>query len=186
MSIIKKLFTNYNNYLDLQYDDEGLWFNIDEDESTQISNIIYYELGNNITIVDAIAGIGKNTISFSKKFKNVISIELNLERYIFLKNNIKSLLLDNVIIINDHYIKYLNNEYDCYFFDPLHSKNKQNIKLNNTSLLTIINKNSKISRLVNARKIIIIKLPLDYKLNEFQNYNYKIYIIKNYFLLFFR
>ena len=70
-----------------------------------------------LNIIDANAGVGGDTISFSKYFSNVYSIEKNEIHYDVLKNNIDALDLKNVKIFNGNFMKVIfdNKIYDNNF-----------------------------------------------------------------------
>lgn len=187
-NVINKIFPDTINKESLKYDNEGLWSISLPDEADLITNIIKMNIGklnNHMTIFDGTAGLGGNTISFAKYFKNVISCELNAERFELLLNNINIYKLSNVELINDDCIKYLNLNYDAYFFDPpwggpeYKTNNKIQLKLSNLTLEQIINK----IKNTNKTSPIFIKLPINYKMNEFYNFTYKIDKIRNYLLL---
>ena len=139
------------------------------------------EVGSNINILDATAGIGGNTISFSKYFKNVVSIELSQSRFELLTNNINVYKINNVSLINDDCLNHLAGNYNAYYFDPPWGGpnykyiKETKIKLGDHTLEEVV---YKIKNLNN--KIIFIKLPFNYNLNEFNKFNYKIDKIKNY------
>ena len=118
LNIIKKIFPHTEKYNLLSYDSEGLYSITLPNEADEISSLIKNLLGNEITLCDATAGIGGNTISFGKNFKNVISIELCKNRYNILDNNVKAYELSNINLINDSCLNKLNLECSAYFFDP--------------------------------------------------------------------
>lgn len=167
----------------VKYDDEGLWSLSCPSEADKISKIIFESVNNNI-IIDCTAGLGGNTISFSKYFKNVISIEINKDRYEMLKENIKNHKLKNITLFNDDCLRYLGFKCDAYFFDPpwggpdYKYKESINITLGDYSLYDVI----KIIRTYN-NNLIFFKLPFNYNLNEFIEFNYKINNIRNYLLI---
>ena len=143
-------------------------------------------------MLDGTAGLGGNTISFCKYFKYLLAIEYNTNRFTLLKNNIELFHILNIKLLNEDSINLIieNNlikNINCYFFDPpwggIYYKKKKNIefKLGNYNLNNII----ELIKNINEKKIIIFKLPKNYNLAEFSNFNYKIYKIKNYLLLFF-
>jgi len=184
-----KLFppTNYTN---LKYDTEGLYSLTNFNDADYISILLLENFTNyiNLKILDGTGGLGGNTISFSKFFKNVTSIELNHDRFLMLKNNIEHYNLSNINLLNNDSVDYLFNNYtnyNIYFFDPPwggpNYKYEQNISLNlgSKSLIDIIlflKQNTK-------EKIIVYKLPFNYDFNEFHQYNYKLYKVKNYFII---
>jgi len=173
-----------NDYSLLKKDSEGLWSLTHKKEADQISQIIFDIIGYNSTILDATAGIGGNTISFCKYFKKVIAIEKNKERYNLLYDNIKISCVDNIEVINNTCIPYLNNKYDAYFFDPpwggydYKKYNELTLDLDNIRLVNIINLVK-----IKHNKLCIFKLPSNYNMKEFNKYNYKIYYIHNYIIM---
>lgn len=180
-------FFPFNENLDkLKYDIEGLWSITLPIDADIISNIIYNNINdNNKIIIDAMASIGGNTISFSKIFNNIISIEINEKRYNILKNNLECYNINNVIIINDNCINKLDINYDIIFFDPpwggpgYKNKKKINIKIDNYTLYDII----KIIKNKNKNILIYFKLPYNYDIEEFNEFNYKINYVNNYLLI---
>lgn len=184
---MNKFFPLNENVTKLKYDMEGLWSITLPLDADIISNIIFNNINdNNKIIIDAMASIGGNTISFSKFFKNIISIEINEKRYNILKNNLECYNINNVLTINDNCINKFDIDYDIIFFDPpwggpgYKTKKKINIKIDNYSLYDIIklihNKKKNIS--------IYFKLPYNYDVNEFDEFNYKINNVNNYLLIY--
>jgi 16S rRNA G966 N2-methylase RsmD len=173
-----------NDYSLLKKDSEGLWSLTHKKEADKISQIIFDIIGYNSTILDATAGVGGNTISFCKYFKKVVAIEKNTERYNLLHDNMKLSHITNLEIINYTCISYLNNSYDAYFFDPpwggydYKKYNELTLTLDNISLINIIN-------LIKTKhnKLCVFKLPRNYNMKEFNEYNYKIYYIHNYIVM---
>jgi len=178
------------DYTKLKYDDVGLYSITNYTEADKISAILKKNFTNcdNINILDGTGGLGGNTISFSKYFNSVVSIELDKERYSMLENNINLYKLNNVQVLNTNSIEYLLNNYnnfDIYFFDPpwggrnYKEFKKLNLKLDNMSLSNIIN----ILKDKIKNKMFVYKLPFNYDMDEFNGYNYKLYKIRNYILL---
>jgi hypothetical protein len=185
--MLNKLFPNVN-FEKIQYDKEGLYSITHHDEADIISEIIINNFDNkeNLKILDGTGGLGGNTISFSKFFKNVTSIELDKNRCDMLKNNIKLYNLNNIKIINDDSIKFLlgNKEnYDIYFFDPPwggpdYKKIKNlRLKIGNYKLSELSDKISL------NNKLLVFKLPFNYDFEEFSNFNYKLYKINKYYII---
>lgn len=180
--LIQKIFPPINDTdCTLKYDTEGLWSITYPIEADIISNLICKEIGSTSNILDATAGIGGNTISFSKYFKQVVSIELSKSRFELLTNNVNAYKLANVTLINGNCINYLSGNYDGYFFDPpwggpdYKYYKEIKIKLGEYTLDQVVYKIKNLND-----KLIFIKLPFNYNLNEFNNFNYKIDKIKNY------
>jgi 16S rRNA G966 N2-methylase RsmD len=186
--MITELFPN-TDYTKLQYDTEGLYSITNFNEADNISNLLLDNFTNkNLNILDGTGGLGGNTISFAKYFKNVTSIELNINRYEMLKNNLDVYNLKNVIVNNCDSVEYLFNnysKYNIYFFDPPWGgpsyKKKENLTLfmGNNSLLKIadfLKENTK-------DKLLVYKLPFNYNFDEFNGYDYKLYKINKYYII---
>jgi len=178
------------DYNKLQYDDEGLYSITNYTEADIISNFLkdYFFYSDKINILDGTGGLGGNTISFSKYFNSVTSIELNPIRYEMLNNNINIYELKNIKTLNTDSINYLYNNYDnynIYFFDPpwggpnYKKKDIINLYLGTKSLLeiTLFLKNN------TKNKLLVYKLPFNYNFDEFNIFNYKLYKIKNYYII---
>jgi 16S rRNA G966 N2-methylase RsmD len=181
LETINKIFPSSHNNNLLKYDEEGLWSISLPKDADEISLFIYGITGFNITIFDGTAGIGGNVISFSRYFNKVVGVEIDTDRFNILKNNIDIFKINNVKLINGDCNDYFNDNYSVYFFDPpwggkeYKNKKKLRLKLGDYTLNDIIKKIS--------NKIIIFKLPYNYDLSEFNNYNYNIIKIKNYILI---
>lgn len=127
------------------------------------------------TIIDATAGVGGDTISFSFHFKKVYSIEINSIRYSFLVNNLNIYNIKNVVTYNNSYLDIINNlNADVIFLDPPWGgrsyKHIENLKLylDNKPIekvcLDILFKNV-------PPKLIVLKLPNNYYFENFDVYN---------------
>jgi trimethylguanosine synthase len=180
--IISKIFPESDNNDLLKYDNEGLWSITLPDDADTISKILLnYSNG---TIFDGTAGIGGNTISFAKFFKKVCAFEIDKDRYNILQNNINVYNINNIELFNSDCLDYIQNIYDLYFFDPPwggHSyKYKINIRFNlgNMELNKIIKTIRK-----KTNSIICFKLPNNYDINEFIEYNYTNIKINKYNLI---
>jgi 16S rRNA G966 N2-methylase RsmD len=185
--MLNKLFSNVN-LKKIQYDTEGLYSITHYTDADIISKLIINNFNNkeNLNILDGTGGLGGNTISFSKFFRNVTSIEINKNRYEMLKNNINLYKLDNIKIVNDDSINFLlqnKEKYDIYFFDPPwggpNYKKKKNLrlKISDCKLAELPNK------IVLTNKLIVFKLPYNYDFNEFSNFNYKLYKVNKYYII---
>ena len=181
LNIINKIFPPTPLLEHLKYDNEGLWSISLPEEADKISKLIIKIIGSNKKLLDGTAGLGGNTISFSKYFKNVVATEINSDRFELLKINIHTYNLLNIIILNINCIDILDDEYDGYFFDPpwggpnYKYNNKIRFNLADYSLEELIHK----IRTFN-NKPIFFKLPNNYDLGEFSIFNYQINKIKNY------
>lgn len=169
------------DYQNLKSDTEGLYSLSHKEDADKLSHIIKEKYGD-IKIMDATSGVGGNSISFGSFFSQVISIEMNGDRFEMLKENINTFKLNNILLIGN-FINFINMDYDLIFIDPPwggpNYKFEKSTKfgINNTSLREV----TKI--LKNKDKIIIWKLPFNYDLSEFDKFNYEIHNIKNYLIL---
>ena len=121
-------------------------------------------------------------------------LESNIKAYNF-SNQLQSNLHSNLqsteqscqqscIVINGDCIEHFNDTIDAYFFDPpwggpeYKLTNKTRIKLGSKTLIEIVD-------IIKTKynKIIFMKLPSNYDLDEFNKYNYRIHKIKNYLLI---
>lgn len=174
LKVKKKIYPRplNNNFDGLLYDNEGLWSITHPEDANCISNKILKYSNKTSKIIDLTSGCGGNIISFGKYFNNVTGIELDLDRYLILKNNV-SLYNYNINVINDDCCKYLDKNYDIFFIDPPWGgpdyKYNDSIKLylSDLELSEIVSKISK-------DKIVVVKIPY--------NYNYD-YIKENYNIL---
>jgi 16S rRNA G966 N2-methylase RsmD len=172
------------NYKNLKFDTEGGYSLTYQKDANTISQLIKNTFGD-VKILDATAGLGGNSISFGLHFSNVISIEINKERCELLKENLEIFNLKHNIICGDflEHIDNINDVYDLVFVDPpwggplYKLKQSLNILINNITLYDITKK------ILNMNKIIIWKLPFNYDLNEFKEFNHNIINIRNYLLI---
>jgi predicted RNA methylase len=150
------------------------------DDSIKISNIIKSYFGKNITITDATANNGGNTISFALTFKNVNSVEIDKKEYEILINNINVYKIKNIKTYNDDYLKIMDTlKQDVVFIDPpWGGKNYKKYKnldlyLGKKFLLNVINS------LKDKCKAIVCKVPFNYNffsLFKFGRYSKKIHL----------
>jgi 16S rRNA G966 N2-methylase RsmD len=132
------LFTN-NKYIQLYYPfkisdakdasklmmtNVGLYSISKPQATTQIFNIIKNKLDflglkpENLTITDATAGLGGETLSFAHEFKTVNSVEIQEPHHKAVKNNAELFNLRNINHINADYTKvYDTLEQDIIFID---------------------------------------------------------------------
>jgi 16S rRNA G966 N2-methylase RsmD len=74
-----------------------------------------------VNIIYGTAGIGGNSINFSKYFSKVLSIEINNIHYEVLKNNIDALNIKNIQIYLANFLNIIDSIKDdsnIFFFDP--------------------------------------------------------------------
>ena len=166
------------NYNDLKLDYEGMFSLSEKKDADYLSQILFKKYGN-IKILDATAGSGGNSISFGTFFSNVISIEKNTDRYEMLVENLKKYNVKNKII-NGNFLEYLNDDYQLIFLDlPWGGPNYKYMDSISLYVDDIMLKKL-VEELNNINKIIVLKLPFNYDMNEFINFNYMKYKINKY------
>jgi len=137
-----------------------------------------------VSIIDANACVGCDTVSFCDAFSIVIPIEINKERYGDLLHNLNIYNIANAYPINGNCLEKIddiNINIDIIYFDPpwggsdYKLEKKINIKLNNLELYEIVEK------YINKTKLIVFKLPknFDYDIFTDKLKHYKIAIYKD-------
>lgn len=166
----KRIFPYIKNIDKIEIDNESLNYISIKDDATYITFLIKKYFDENSTIIDAMSGVGGNTISFSKNFKKVYAIELNEKRYNMLCNNINVYELKNVETYNDNCLnKIFSINSDIIFFDPPWGgkdyKNHEKLRLtiSNVPLEDICVK------LIKLKKNIVLKLPKNYDIEFLKN-----------------
>ena len=129
-----------------------------------------------LNIIDSTACIGGDTISFSKYFNHILSIEKNKIHYNILKHNINVLQIKNTKIVNNDFVTFIKNnhlylKYDILFIDPPWGgpNYKQLKKIDlfiNDNEDTKINLKDIINSYYNKFKYIILKSPTNLNLNK--------------------
>ena len=103
----------------LQIDNIGEYSITRPEEASLISEIIIKENNPEETILDAMAGIGGNSISFCNNFKNVVSVESDINRYYILQHNLKEYNFKNYKVYYDDCLNLIEeNRFNIIFFDP--------------------------------------------------------------------
>ena len=181
-----KIFPYTKKINNLKYDEEGLWSITHPDDAKYISIIIKQELEKNditqnISVLDATAGLGGNLLSFAKFFDKATGIEIDTMRFNMLKNNMSCYDINNVTLINDNCIDFLKNkpqDYTVYFFDPPwggpNYKNHDTIDiyLGEFNLYQIL-------KLIPKDRMVVFKVPFNYNINLLKEYNLTIKKIRN-------
>lgn len=164
----------YNN---LMIDNETLTYITTPYNSLIITSIINDHIPEHIsrseiTILDGTACIGGDSISFGKIFGKVIATEIDEHRCKMLVNNLSVYNLNNVIPINDDYLKIYKtiDSLNIIYFDPPWGgssyKNYSKLRLTIGTLyideivINILNEN------LNNIKLIVLKLPKNYDLQS--------------------
>ena len=179
---------NDNKYIDpinFKVSKEGEYSITFPVEANIISNLIAKVFTTNITILDGTANNGGNTISFSRFFNNIISIELDKNNYEYLQHNISLYNIKNVQLINGDTLKYYTElKYDILFLDPpwggtdYKRQSVLDLKLGNLYVRDMIVIMKRM-----GKKGIVFKLPKNFRLSEqfLIGEHLSIYRIKNYF-----
>lgn len=185
--LILKLFPylkNKNDASSLLIDDDSIHYISSRDYAEKITNIIKLHLEtmnidcDDIVITDATAGVGGDTISFSKNFKHVNAIEINNLRTQYLQNNITIYKCNNVTIINDDCENILHtlDNHNVIFIDPPWEPDdmgsyKQYIKLQlpfcNSTIEAFCNKLMNVNYMQRVPELIVLKLPINYDILHF-------------------
>tara|TARA_Y100000589_G_C27136773_1_gene622913 strand:+ start:770 stop:1381 length:612 start_codon:yes stop_codon:yes gene_type:complete len=124
-------------------------------------------------ILDGMACIGGNTISFCRNFNQVYCVEIDSVRFNYLNSNLRILGLENVTSYNGSILDYYKNiKSDILFLDPewggpdYDMKKKINVYINNIA----INEFCKmIMDSISPPKVISLKLPKNYDLDLLKN-----------------
>lgn len=173
-NIIKFLFPQIDNYEQFKIDNDSIHYITPFKLAEQMSNIIMsYMIEQKINvkeciITDCFAGVGGNTLSFCKYFKNVNAIEIDKLRFEYLVNNIEVFKQSNVLTFNSDFLTiYHKLTHDIVFIDPPWGgsdyKIKNNIKIT-VSEHTLEDICNMLMESANKPRFIFIKLPKNYDL----------------------
>jgi hypothetical protein len=152
-----------------------------------IANIIYQNLRtNNIIITEGMSSVGGDTLALSKKFKKVNAVELDKTRFEYLQHNMKLFNRTNIEYYNESYLDlYKKLKQDVIYLDPpwggpeYKNLDKVKITLGETKLEDLcedIIKNK-------LCKLLVLKLPYNYDIEEFKKYNIKTHDLRKILIL---
>ena len=176
----------YNNFIDineLRMTKESVYSVTHWIDAKNITLKIIELIGKNITITDATANVGGNTISFAKYgIKNINSVEIDYMTCKYLSNNIQVYNIEKQVkVYCDNYLNIkFDLEQDCIFFDPpwggpdYYKEQKMNLFLMDSD-----NKNINIIDIIksllekNKAKLIVVKVPTNYNFDLLKNIGYK-------------
>lgn len=178
--ILNKLFPcpPSKKYDNLMIDNETISYITTPINSDTIAAIIRSHIPknialNNITIMDATACVGGDTIAFANSFGNVIAIEIDRMRFMMLTNNLKEFELFNVVPINGNCIEFYKkiNCVDIIYFDPPWGgkkyKEQQNLRFNIGDMFIDEIINDIFSGNIRSHiNMIVFKLPINYDLHN--------------------
>lgn len=195
---VDKVFysTDPKVYDKIKIDQESLMYVTNYKDASSIADILSvhirkFKQPKESLVVDATGGIGGDTIAFSKRFMNVISIEKDDTRYDFLKNNISAFELKNVVDIHGNSLDIIPKigNIDIIYIDPpwggKNYKDKETLRLNfgDKSLEDVIKYFVTSDEMKDKPKVIGLKLPKNYdianlydqlKENELKIYYYQL------------
>jgi predicted RNA methylase len=161
----KKLQLFGSDKKDLKITNIGMYSITDPQTAQRISDTIKKILKTNkLTITDATANNGGNTINFAKNFKFVNSVEIVSDHCKVLENNIKAFNLENVKIYCDDFISIKDSlTNDVIFIDPPwggpdYIKHEHlELEVGSYKLANLVNE-----LLKSNAKLIVIKVPRNY------------------------
>jgi DNA-directed RNA polymerase II subunit RPB2 len=140
--------------------------------STQLVNIIKDTIKkdkNELVVTDGTANVGSDTINLAMNFKNVNSYEIDKVNYDALKNNVEEFKLNNVRLYDGDITKMIDYGQDVVYIDAQWD-GKEYKKSNNISLyLSGIEISEFYSRYLDRASLFIFKVPLNYKISNFEN-----------------
>ncbi|VVU95052.1 RNA cap guanine-N2 methyltransferase [seawater metagenome] len=170
-ALFKKFFPNNKdiNFRNLKLSNIGAYSITDPDTAQMISDIIKKFLDTPLTITDATANMGGNSINFAQNFQKVNSVEIIPKHCEILENNLKEYkLLDKVNIICKDYLDVMMDiKQDVVFFDPpwggkdykrIHN---MNLKLDEIDIIDIIN------AIKSVTKLVVLRVPFNYDIIGF-------------------
>lgn len=143
-NILKQLFPYIKNkglINFLRIDNDSIHYISTKEIAEKITEIIASHMAkfnidkNHTIITDAFAGVGGDTISFSKTFNHVYAIEVNKLRFDYLNNNLHVYGLTNVNTYHQDFINVINeiDNHNAVFIDPpwggTNYKNYDNLKI---------------------------------------------------------
>ena len=181
---LRKMFpylSDNDKMYQLKMDTESIYSISVKEDADKISSIILHHLKKleldpfTITITDATAGIGGNTISFARIFKFVNGIELDETRCSYLVHNLNIYDITNIATYNDDCLtKLADLDQDIIFFDPPwggkdYKKHKKlRLSLSDISMEDIC---KDLLTRTNKQKptMIVLKLPLNYDIQYIYN-----------------
>ena len=164
-----------NRYKNLMIDNDSVSYITTPYNSEIISTIIQYHIPNDVlasdlTIFDATAGVGGDTIALAKVFKTVLSCEINQDRFMMLKNNVSIYNLYNVIPLNRDSLDIMHNInfVDVVYFDPpwggsdYKSQSRLKLSLGGEDIESVVNNLFDRKKTKSNIKLVALKLPNNY------------------------
>ena len=165
-------YINNNFYTNLLLDEVGYYSATSEKIAKIITKLINKYVDKKSIITDGTAGVGGNTISFAKFFKKINAVEINIDRFSYLQNNINlHKQQDQINLYNMDYVtSYHMLKQDVIFLDPpwggkTYKQEKQlRLYLSQLCIVDFCNK------LMHHSKIIVLKVPKNFDFKHFNTY----------------
>ena len=152
-----------------------------------IANIIYQNIQtNNITVTEGMSCIGGDTLAISRKFKKVNAVELDKTRFEYLQHNMKLFNRTNIEYYNDSYLDIFKKlKQEVIYLDPpwggpdYKSLKTVKIKFGETKLEDLC------QDIIENKlcKLLVLKLPYNYDIEEFKKYPIKTYDLRKILIL---
>lgn len=159
------------DYAKLKITDEGLYSITRWRDADKIMNVLRYVLKNinNMTITDATACIGGDTLNFASSFEHVHSIEVSDDNFNVLTNNVNIYGFKNVTLYHGDSTQIFNWNTDVLYIDPPWGgkdyKKHKNLDLKLSSKRLDVWLEGVLSR-KNRPQYVVLKLPVNYNFNR--------------------
>jgi len=171
-------------YSKLKITEEGSYSITRRRDADRIMNVLTYALKDlhNMTITDATACIGGDTLNFAMNFRHVHSIELKDDNFDVLTNNVNIYGFNNVTLHHGDSTELFNWNTNVLYIDPPWGgkdyKKHKNLDLTLSSKRLDVWLEQILSRR-NRPQYIVLKLPVNYNFNRL-NFLINVDIIRPY------
>ena len=159
------------DYSKLKITDEGSYSITRRRDADRIMNVLIYALKDlhNMTITDATACIGGDTLNFAMNFRHVHSIELKHDNFDVLTNNVNVYGFNNVTLHHGDSTNLFNWNTNVLYIDPPWGgkdyKKHKNLDLTLSTKRLDVWLEEILSRR-NRPQYVILKLPVNYNFNR--------------------
>lgn len=160
------------DFTKLKTTEEGSYSITRRRDAERIFNVLRHNMPSltDMTITDATACNGGDTINFSLHSKHVHSIELNHENFEVLSNNVSTYGLTNVTLYEGDSTQIFNWYTDVLYIDPPWGGKEYRTKKNLDLFLSNKRLDSWLEEILcrrNRPAFIVLKLPFNYKFDRF-------------------
>jgi len=159
------------DYSKLKITDEGAYSITRWRDADRILNVLRYAFKNlsNMTITDATACIGGDTLNFAGNFRHVHSIEINNNNFEALSNNVNVYGFNNITLYHGDATMLFNWNTNVLYIDPPWGgkdyKKHKNLDLILSGKRLDVWLEEMLSR-KNRPQYIVLKLPVNYNFNR--------------------